>query len=130
MHALSPPQRHAAWSLRIQEAEYSALLPTLARIPTALGYAVARWRGRFNARFDRDWVSLALGHRHVARRATPSFCPRHSSQRRWSSVLKPPPGKNMSRACWSDAAWAPFVLMQGLRCLNWPRGRVIEVWCL
>ena len=66
MHALSPPQRHAAWSLRIQEAEYSALLPTLARIPTALGYAVARWRGRFNARFDRDWVSLALGHRHVA----------------------------------------------------------------
>ena len=66
MHAVSPPQRHAAWSLRIQEAEYSALLPTLARIPTALAYAVAHWRGRFNARFDRDWVSLALGHRHVA----------------------------------------------------------------
>jgi lauroyl/myristoyl acyltransferase len=55
-----------AWSLALQGPEYRLLLPALARLPDAVAYALARARGRFNARHDRDWVSLGLRHRHVA----------------------------------------------------------------
>ncbi len=58
--ALSP------WSLRAQAPEYGWLVPAMARLPDALAYPMARWRGAINARHDRDWVSLSLGHRHVA----------------------------------------------------------------
>lgn len=59
-HPLSP------WSLKVQAPEYDWLVPIMARLPDALAYPLARWRGAFNARHDRDWVSLSLGHRHVA----------------------------------------------------------------
>ncbi len=58
--ALSP------WSLRAQAPEYGWLVPAMARLPDALAYPMARWRGAINAHHDRDWVSLSLGHRHVA----------------------------------------------------------------
>lgn len=54
------------WSLKAQAPEYGWLVPTMARLPDALAYPLARWRGALNARHDRDWVSLSLGHRHVA----------------------------------------------------------------
>lgn len=50
----------------MQAAEYGYLLPALTRMPDALSYPISRWRGRWNANLDRDWVSLSLGHRHVA----------------------------------------------------------------
>ncbi len=54
------------WSLKAQGSEYGWLVPAMARLPDALAYPLARWRGALNARHDRDWVSLSLGHRHVA----------------------------------------------------------------
>jgi len=60
------PIAHSSWSLRAQAPEYGWLVPALACLPAAVSYPIARWRGRWNARFDRDWVSLSLGHRHVA----------------------------------------------------------------
>ena len=55
-----------SWSQALQGPEFNALLPWLGRLPPRLAYALSRLRGHFNARFDRDWVSLALGRRHVA----------------------------------------------------------------
>jgi lauroyl/myristoyl acyltransferase len=54
------------WSLQAQALEYGWLVPAMARLPDALAYPLARWRGALNARHDRDWVSLSLRHRHVA----------------------------------------------------------------
>jgi hypothetical protein len=55
-----------AWSLALQGPEYDLLLPALSALPDALAYRIAHARGRFNARHDRDWVSLGLRRRHVA----------------------------------------------------------------
>lgn len=71
---MSPaPVSLPTWSIRAQGPEYHWLLPALARLPDALAYRAARWRGIFNARHDRDWVSLSLGHRHVAHLAAEGF---------------------------------------------------------
>lgn len=66
MTSFATPAPLPAWSLRLQNLEYERALPLLARLPSPAAYALARWRGQFNARLDRDWVSMALGHRHVA----------------------------------------------------------------
>jgi lauroyl/myristoyl acyltransferase len=60
------PAAVAAWSRSLQGPDYRWLLPALGALPAPMAYALAAWRGRFNAQHDRDWVSLALGHRHVA----------------------------------------------------------------
>lgn len=51
----------------VQTLDYDWLLPLAARLPIPLGYRLALWRGRFNARINRDWRSVALRTRHVAR---------------------------------------------------------------
>lgn len=60
----SPPL--PLWSRKAQAPEYGWLVPAMAHLPDMLAYPLARWRGALNARYDRDWVSLSLGHRHVA----------------------------------------------------------------
>lgn len=55
-----------AWSLALQGPEYRWALPILSSLPTSTAYKLALWRGQFNTRHDRDWVSLGLRHRHVA----------------------------------------------------------------
>lgn len=67
MHTMAEPL--PAWSLGLQGPEYRWMVPAMARLPDGVAYALARWRGRFNARHDRDWVSLGLRHRHVAAQA-------------------------------------------------------------
>lgn len=57
----------------IHAADYGVLLPLLARLPLAAGYALSAWRGRLNALAGRDWRSVALGSRHVARQSAAGF---------------------------------------------------------
>lgn len=68
-----PPSPLPAWSLALQGPEYRWLLPAMAWLPEDIAYALARRRGRFNARHDRDWVSLGLRQRHVAGRVAEGF---------------------------------------------------------
>lgn len=62
-------QRLPSWSLALQGPEYGLLLPASVKLPRSLAYRLAKLRGRFNARYDRDWVSLGLRHRHVVEQA-------------------------------------------------------------
>ena len=54
-----------SWSRALQGPEYRWLLSASTKLPRPLAYGLAKLRGRFNARHDRDWASLGLGHRHV-----------------------------------------------------------------
>lgn len=54
----------------LQTLDYDWLLPLAARLPMPLGYRLAAWRGLFNARLGRDWRSVALRTRHVARNSS------------------------------------------------------------
>ena len=56
-----------ALALALHRWDYAVLLPTLARLPLALGMALAQMRGWLNARLSRDWRSMALGTRHIQR---------------------------------------------------------------
>lgn len=57
----------------IHAADYSVLLPLVARLPLAAGYAVSAWRGWLNGLAARDWRSMELGSRHVARQSAAGF---------------------------------------------------------
>ncbi len=57
----------------IHAADYGVLLPLLARLPLAAGYAMSAWRGWLNGRAGRDWRSVALGSRHVARQSAAGY---------------------------------------------------------
>jgi SAM-dependent methyltransferase/lauroyl/myristoyl acyltransferase len=57
----------------INAADYRLLLPLAARLPLAAGYAVSAWRGRLNGLAGRDWRSVALGSRYVARQSAAGF---------------------------------------------------------
>lgn len=61
------------WSIQAQGPEYGFLVPAMAGLPASLAYPLSGLRGRFNARHDRDWVSLSLGHRHVAAMAAEGY---------------------------------------------------------
>jgi hypothetical protein len=67
------PRPLPGWSLALQGPEYDLLLPALSSLPDAIAYRIAHARGRFNARHDRDWVSLGLRHRHVAAQVAEGF---------------------------------------------------------
>lgn len=54
-----------SWSRALQGPEYRWFLSASTKLPRPLAYGLAKLRGRFNARHDRDWASLGLGHRHV-----------------------------------------------------------------
>lgn len=45
--------------------EYSLLLPLMGRLPIQLGYRLAVLRGRINWALDREWRSIAVGHRYI-----------------------------------------------------------------
>ncbi|MDY0185775.1 MAG: hypothetical protein RBR43_07860 [Desulfuromonadaceae bacterium] len=57
----------------LHHADYAWFLPLLARIPLSAGYFLADLRGRLNARLGRDWRSMALGTRHVARQSAAGY---------------------------------------------------------
>lgn len=57
----------------LHHADYAWLLPFMARLPLGLGYLLARWRGEINARLGRDWRSMALGTRHIARQSAAGY---------------------------------------------------------
>lgn len=57
----------------LHDADYAWMLPVMARLPLRLGYAASSLRGLINARIGRDWRSMALGTRHVARQAAEGY---------------------------------------------------------
>ncbi len=57
----------------IHAADYGVILPLLARLPLAAGYTMSTWRGWLNGLAGRDWRSMALGSRHVARQSAAGF---------------------------------------------------------
>jgi len=61
--------RRLRWWLlrRVHHLDYAWLLPLLARLPLALAWPLAGWRGWMNGRLGRDWCSVALGTAHVER---------------------------------------------------------------
>lgn len=77
--------RVAHWGHHI---DFSWVLPTMARLPLPWAYALAAWRGRFNAWTGRDWRSMALGFRHIRQQSMAGyalFAPNTSARtlRRW-----------------------------------------------
>lgn len=47
--------------------DYAQALPLMAKLPLCLGYMLSELRGVINGCIGRDWRSMALGTRHVAR---------------------------------------------------------------
>jgi len=50
--------------------DYAVLLPLCARLPLPIGYKLSALRGWVNAMTKRDWRSVTMGTRHIARQAT------------------------------------------------------------
>lgn len=57
----------------LHQADYAWALPLMARMPLGTGYRLARLRGDMNARLGRDWRSMALGTRHIARQSAAGY---------------------------------------------------------
>jgi len=53
-----------------QTLDYAILLPLLAQMPLTIGYKLSELRGWINGIIRRDWRSVTLGARHIARQAT------------------------------------------------------------
>lgn len=53
--------------------DYGWLLPLLARLPLRWAYPLAALRGRLNARWGRDWRSMALRTRHIQRQSLAGY---------------------------------------------------------
>jgi len=53
--------------------DYILLLPLLGWLPLSLGYALSAVRGRINALTERDWRSMMMRSRHIARQSASSF---------------------------------------------------------
>lgn len=67
--------RRLTWAIvrRLNHWDYAYLLPRLARLPIALGFYLAQWRGQLKARWQIDWRSMALGHRHIAKQSQEGY---------------------------------------------------------
>lgn len=67
--------RKASWGMvrMLHTLDYAALLPLMARLPLFAGYALSALRGRLNGLGGRDWRSVALGTRHVARQSAAGY---------------------------------------------------------
>lgn len=67
--------RRAVWRLahRLHHIDFAWVLPGLARLPLAWGYALAEVRGRANAWLGRDWRSMALGFRHIRQQSLAAY---------------------------------------------------------
>jgi lauroyl/myristoyl acyltransferase len=55
------------------KADYALLLPLLARLPLPVAYALSAVRGRMNGWLGRDWRSMALQTRHIARKSAQGY---------------------------------------------------------
>ncbi|MDE1981858.1 MAG: hypothetical protein KGI81_05915 [Betaproteobacteria bacterium] len=73
---MSSPCWH--WERALAEFDYRLFYPLCARLPFAMGGALAAWKGRRDARHDRDWRSLSLRRPYVkdaTRTALATLCP-------------------------------------------------------
>ena len=57
----------------LHELDYAVLLPFMSRLPLFASYALSALRGRMNGLAGRDWRSVALKTRHVARRSAAGY---------------------------------------------------------
>ncbi len=57
----------------LHHSDYTWVLPLLARLPLRAGYLLAGLRGEINGWLGRDWRSMALGTRHVARQSAAGY---------------------------------------------------------
>lgn len=64
-----------AWALlrRWHHLDFAHLLPTLARLPLAVAWPLARARAGLQARTRFDWRSIALGYRHIERQTVAGY---------------------------------------------------------
>lgn len=53
--------------------DYTLLLPLMARLPLVVGYIFSALRGRLNSLIGRDWRSMTLETRHVARQSAMGY---------------------------------------------------------
>jgi len=67
--------RRALWRLAHwgHHLDFAWAMPLIARLPLRLAYALAHWRGRFNAWAGRDWRSMALGYRHIRQQSLAGY---------------------------------------------------------
>ena len=102
--------RRLRWWLlhRVHHLDYAWLLPLLARLPLALAWPLAGWRGWVNGRLGRDWRSVALGTAHVERQTllgygqlAPQATP--AQQQRWCRQRFAVESRDEFEACWLDA---------------------------
>jgi lauroyl/myristoyl acyltransferase len=68
--AWRPPQK---WLYASQAMDHGWLLAWMARLPLRWAYALARWRGRLNARWSRDWTELSVGFPYISERCTKAY---------------------------------------------------------
>jgi len=64
--------RWGVWRL-LHTLDYTLFLPLLGWLPLSLGYALAAVRGGINARTERDWRSMMMRTRHIARQSASGF---------------------------------------------------------
>jgi len=65
-----PPQK---WLYASQALDHRWLLPFMARLPLRWAYTLARWRGRLNARWSRDWTELSVGFPYIGERCARAY---------------------------------------------------------
>lgn len=68
-------RRRVLWGMVrvLHNLDYAVLLPLMARLPLFAGYALSALRGRLNGLAGRDWRSVALEARHVARQSSAGY---------------------------------------------------------
>ena len=102
--------RRLRWWLlrRVHHLDYAWLLPLLARLPLALAWPLAAWRGWVNGRLGRDWRSVALGTAHVERQTllgygqlAPKATP--AQRQRWCRQRFAVESRDEFEACWLGA---------------------------
>lgn len=65
-----PPQR---WLYASQAMDHGWVLPWMAQLQLRWAYALARWRGRLNARWSRDWTELSVGFPYIGERCANAY---------------------------------------------------------
>lgn len=58
---------------RLHSMDFGMLLPLMARLPLSVGYVLSALRGCLNGIAGRDWRSMSLGTRHVAKQSAMGY---------------------------------------------------------
>lgn len=68
-------RRRVIWDIsrRLHALDYAVMLPLMARLPLAVGYMLASLRGWLNGLVGRDWRSMELETRRVARQSAAGY---------------------------------------------------------